>query len=234
MSKATSTSPPLTVVPDTLFYNVGGSLFRHVEAIFVSQRSRRFVIPLGPTRTALTGRTDEQLAHQIAQNQDAVAAFEESYARHGRDLLAMLTSRVPQIAEDIAQQTWLKVYNSLSRGIGDMTNFRGWLWTIARNAATDWLRRRPSTGLESLPEASGDDPPLLDQLAYKERRAAVRKCLEELQTAKPEFAAAIVAFLDGHSARAAAERLGITRDNFAKRKQRGIEALRRCVESKLR
>jgi RNA polymerase sigma-70 factor, ECF subfamily len=44
--------------------------------------------------------------------------------------------------EDIESEVWLSVTRSLSSFTGDEHDFRGWVFTIARRRAIDWVRRR--------------------------------------------------------------------------------------------
>ncbi len=70
-------------------------------------------------------------------------------------------------AEDIASETWAAVASSISRFDGNETQFRAWLFTVARRRAIDHFRRESrrwsvpvdptSFGTVSIP-ASGADP----------------------------------------------------------------------------
>jgi RNA polymerase sigma-70 factor (ECF subfamily) len=56
-------------------------------------------------------------------------------------LLRYLTYLVGSEAEDIASETWLQATRDLGKFRGGHGDFRGWLTTIARNRAMDYLRR---------------------------------------------------------------------------------------------
>src|ERR1700730_7449424 len=61
--------------------------------------------------------------------------------------------RQPAEAEDLFQQTWLRVVEKI-RSFDASRNFDAWLFTVARNLAIDHLRRiRP----QSLDEPLSDD-----------------------------------------------------------------------------
>jgi RNA polymerase sigma-70 factor (ECF subfamily) len=64
----------------------------------------------------------------------------------------------PHLAEDIAQETFVKIWRNLSRFRAG--NFRSWIYRIAINTAIDHARRaRPTVDIEDLPlAASGDNP----------------------------------------------------------------------------
>lgn len=56
-------------------------------------------------------------------------------------LLRYLSYLVGSEAEDIASETWLQATRDLGKFRGGHADFRGWITTIARNRAMDYLRR---------------------------------------------------------------------------------------------
>jgi RNA polymerase sigma-70 factor (ECF subfamily) len=98
--------------------------------------------------------------------------------------------RQPSEAEDLFQQTWLRVAEKI-RSFDASRNFDAWLFTLARNLAFDHLRRiRPS----SLDAPLGDDesgdtivsrmvsgePAPLDQLLARELSSRLGAALDSL------------------------------------------------------
>ena len=85
------------------------------------------------------------------------------------------------LAEDVAQEVFLKVYKALPSYRHDKP-FQHWLHRVAANAATDALRRRRPIvsleGLEQLPAASGADPQ--DVAARHDLQRAVRHAIANL------------------------------------------------------
>lgn len=75
-------------------------------------------------------------------------AFDEIVARHQESLLGFFfrQTRDRQLAEDLTQETLLRVYNQswdyLPRGA-----FRGWMFRVARNLLIDNVRRRAHDAL---------------------------------------------------------------------------------------
>lgn len=57
-------------------------------------------------------------------------------------LLRYLTVRSPDAREDVASETWVQVVRDLPGFGGSIDEFRGWLFTIARNRAIDQGRAR--------------------------------------------------------------------------------------------
>jgi len=79
-------------------------------------------------------------------------------------LLRYLRAREPYAAEDVASETWLRAARHLRTFQGNETEFRAWMFTLARNALVDWQRRalrRPISGApfdDDVDRAAGDDP----------------------------------------------------------------------------
>src|SRR5262245_23623506 len=109
------------------------------------------VLELGdlPVTTAPAGPGREALAATIR----AVAfgdrdAFARLYADYVRLVHAILLGRVPRRdVDDLVQEVFITAYQRI-RELRDPAAFGGWIATIARNRATDYLRRpREQEGL---------------------------------------------------------------------------------------
>ncbi|MBO0775723.1 MAG: RNA polymerase sigma factor [Actinobacteria bacterium] len=98
----------------------------------------------------------------------AAKGSEEAFRLLYRDIqprvLRYLRTLAGEDAEDVASETWLHVARDLKTFQGDLDAFRGWVATIARNRATDHLRRisrRPKPAMVTADEliylAAGDD-----------------------------------------------------------------------------
>lgn len=84
-------------------------------------------------------------------------AFERLYERYCGMVHGILLARVPRMdVEDLLQDVFLTVYRRLST-LREPAAFAGWLAMIARNRATDHIRRVPKT--EELPEDLAADNP---------------------------------------------------------------------------
>lgn len=79
-----------------------------------------------------------------------------------RYLVSILRDR--QTAEDVFQETWIRVLEQ-GRRYDPAHNFSTWLLTIARNLAIDHLRRKRPEALEDLPPA--DEPPVRGAGAFE-------------------------------------------------------------------
>ena len=137
--------------------------------------------------------TREQEAEVIrrVQNGDANAyeVLVTAYEKNVYNLALRMTGNA-QDAEDMAQEAFLKAYNSLDSFRGD-SKFSVWLYRIVSNVCLDFLRRqkrRPATSL-SVEDDEGEDVQLdipddsqspQELLERKLTREAVRQGLAQL------------------------------------------------------
>lgn len=94
--------------------------------------------PDRPLRLAPHDDADGQAA--LVRRADA-PAFLDLYRRHRADLLAFLVRylRDTTLAEDVLQETFVRVHANLDAA--PPCSFRAWVHRVARNVATDALRR---------------------------------------------------------------------------------------------
>lgn len=101
--------------------------------------------------------------------------------------------RDPAAAEDLFQQTWLRVAENIGR-YDPRRSFEAWLFSVSRNLAIDHLRRSApesldepredgATGAERLPAAGMD---ALERLLVRERVELVTAAMAELPAAYRE------------------------------------------------
>ena len=104
-------------------------------------------VPAAPPLTGAgqAGAARARQADLEAAIAEAASGSEEAFRLLYRDIqprvLRYLRSLVSDDAEDVASETWLHVSRDLKTFRGDLDAFRGWVATIARNRATDHLRR---------------------------------------------------------------------------------------------
>ncbi len=86
----------------------------------------------------------------------------------------------PALAEDIAQETFLKVWDNLPGFVPERSSsFRAWVLRIARNTAIDFYRqRRQSSELDERLEDGGPTPEV--QALRNERDRAVQEAIMRL------------------------------------------------------
>jgi RNA polymerase sigma-70 factor (ECF subfamily) len=130
---------------------------------------------------------DEQLMARLAMRD--IKAFEALYDRYGT-LVYSTALRVVgdvQLAEDIAQEVFLRIWRRPDHYVPQRGRFVTWLLSVARNGAVDQIRtrgrrrRHETAGDEAareLPADEGRDPALMAQLA--DERQKVRHALTNL------------------------------------------------------
>jgi RNA polymerase sigma-70 factor (ECF subfamily) len=178
--------------------------------------------------------SDGDLLQRCRQGDEA--AWRELVHRHTRrvfNLAYRFVGRVDE-AEDLTQEIFVKVYQSLGRYRADEGAFTTWLTTVARNQAIDNYRRRREERLRRNPDAevldhisSPEEGPLLS-LEREERVQLVHRGLRALP---PDLREPIVLCdLQGLPYEEAASVLGIPLGTVKSRINRGrIELAKRLL-----
>ena len=96
-------------------------------------------------------------------------ALSELISRHQNRLYRYLLRivRQPAEAEDLFQQTWLKVVEKI-RSFDASRNFDAWLFTLARNLAIDHLRRIRPQSLDEPLVNNSDNETVADRIPSKD------------------------------------------------------------------
>jgi RNA polymerase sigma-70 factor (ECF subfamily) len=106
----------------------------------------------------LAARTDQEIVVLARAGQEA--AYRELIRRYERPLFSLLYRMVRdrELAEDLAQETFIKVLNAIESYRPEY-KFSSWIFKIANNAAIDHLRRREldTLSLEGSPHAETPD-----------------------------------------------------------------------------
>jgi RNA polymerase sigma-70 factor (ECF subfamily) len=141
-----------------------------------------------------------------------VDAFEELMARTEGRILALAWRLLGDrhLAEDAAQETYLRIFRSLdSFRLGDP--FEPWMIRIAVNVCRDQARRRGPLPLpaETLDYLEGDAAPMgaEEAVLLQQRRAMVQRALADLPQA--ERAALVLRDLEGLATEEVARVLGV-------------------------
>ena len=134
-------------------------------------------------------------------------------------------------AEDLTQETFIRVFRSLSRFTPG--TFEGWLHRITTNLFLDMVRRRGRLRMEGLPEdtdrlpGGGPSPEQVFSEAHLD--PDLQSALDALA---PEFRAAVVLCdVEGLSYEEIAATLGVKLGTVRSRIHRGRQALRAALES---
>lgn len=157
-------------------------------------------------------------------------AFGALYDRFRPEILRYLLVRVRDrdVAEDLAQQVFLKAWQAIPRYQHRGAPFRAWLYRMAHNQMVDHFRAsRPTTDLEGvdLPE----DPEAEDRLLTAETHEALRAALDRLSEDHRQVL--VLRFLMEKSAREIGEIMGRKEVTVRGLQMRALQALRREIES---
>jgi RNA polymerase sigma-70 factor (ECF subfamily) len=135
----------------------------------------------------------------------AETAYRELLRRYERPVYALIYRMVRdrELAEDLTQETFVKVLNALDRYRPEY-KFSSWIFKIANNAAIDQLRRKEldTLSLEGGPDATtpdrieattlqvgsdGESP--LEELEARELGTAIERAVAQL---RPEYQSCII------------------------------------------
>lgn len=103
-------------------------------------------------------RTDAELIAAVAEGDRG--AFEELHRRYARSVLGIALRRIGDRgrAEDATQETFASIWRSAARFDPERGEATSWLYTVARNAVVDGLRRRREPPVDEAPDLPATDP----------------------------------------------------------------------------
>jgi RNA polymerase sigma-70 factor, ECF subfamily len=189
----------------------------------IGELTMRWEVPVG---------VEAEIAQLRRGDLNALSALLARYQnRLYRYLLRIV--RDPATAEDLFQQTWLRVAEKI-RSFDPKRNFEAWFFALARNLAIDHLRRvRP----ESLDEPAGGedsaaastllrsaDPPVIETLVTAERVAHLADAMTNLPVVYREVLT--LRFEEEMKLEEIAEVMGSPLSTVKTRLRRGLENLR--------
>ncbi len=159
--------------------------------------------------------------------------FKELIERHQKMVYAIAWSQLGnvELAEEAAQQTFVKAYSSLS-SLQDAGKFRSWLATIARNASISLgrLRRRELSNSKRW-----DIQPVVERSGISEERASLTDELRATVASLPDLHRQVITlfYLEDQSIKHVAETLAISESAVKTRLNRARKMLRRELERRL-
>lgn len=117
-------------------------------------------------------------------------SFQEIIRRYERPVFNLIyrVVRNPTLAEDVAQDAFLKAFRNLA-SFDANRRFSSWMFRIANNAALDALRRRKADPLVQAEAAEPAIPPPADPVEAAALGEAIDAALHVL---RPEWRAAVV------------------------------------------
>jgi len=139
-----------------------------------------------------------------------------------------------ELAEEVHQATFVQAHDALPR-FRRRSTLKTWLFGIARHRSLDAIKkrrrfRRRFTQVETLPEPATADAEAEDGLVARDRRAALRSCLETL--APRVRSAVLLRYQEGFSYVDMARVSGDRPPTLQARVSRALPVLRRCLEER--
>ena len=194
-------------------------------------------LPSAPRRASIsavsdaTTVTDAELIERIATRDHE--AFAELHRRYARAVLGLALRRLGDRgrAEDAAQEAFTSIWRSAGRYDAARGPGAPWLYTVARNAIVDGLRRTPEPAAET-PELPSPEPGPAEQAESAWAAWQVHRALETL--APPEREVIELAYWSGLSQSEVAAFLGIPLGTVKTRTRSALSHLATALEEERR
>jgi RNA polymerase sigma-70 factor (ECF subfamily) len=160
-------------------------------------------------------------------------AFARLYAATRAKLYGVVVRilRREDLAQEVLQETYLKVWQSA----GQFDPLRAapitWLVAIARNRAIDLLRRRTETSIEEEPEAvevASDNPDPLERREFSEELQRMLACIGRLPQERQRLV--LLAYYNGWSRDQLAAELATPVNTIKTWLRRSLVEIRECLD----
>jgi RNA polymerase sigma-70 factor (ECF subfamily) len=199
-------------------------------AIEVPQPRLR-AVPSDPAPQPPLEASDAELLARVGERDRE--AFEILYGRYVRPVFSLALRRLGDRghAEDAVQEAFAAIWRSASTYRPERGAAGGWLYTVARNAIVDRLRRNGPASDAELPELMSSDPGPDKQAEDSFVSWRVHRALEELQTREREVIE--LAYWSGMSQSEVAEYLGLPLGTVKTRTRSGLAKLASVLEGEL-
>lgn len=159
----------------------------------------------------MSGQHDEELAKRLQQRDPQAMA--DLYDRFGRLVYSVILAIVRDagVAEDLVQETFLRVWNRMNAFEAGKGALGPWLLAIARNRAIDYIRSVQSRMQRNTYEFDAREHPSLfvdmeKDVLNSDSARAIRKALEKLTENQRKVIE--LAYYEGLSQTEMAERMG--------------------------
>jgi RNA polymerase sigma-70 factor (ECF subfamily) len=178
----------------------------------------------GPTLDS----SDAELLQRVGEGDRE--AFELLYRRYVRPLFGLALRRLGDRghAEDAVQEAFAAIWRSASTYRPERGAAGGWLYTVARNAIVDRLRRNGLSTDAELPELVSSEPGPPERAEDSYVSVRVHRALEELQPREREVIE--LAYWSGMSQSEVADYLGLPLGTVKTRTRSGLARLASLLE----
>src|ERR1700761_3269763 len=160
------------------------------------------------------------------------AAFERLYSATRAKLYGVLLRILgtPELADDVMQETYLKVWKMAGRFDPTIASPITWMVAIARNRAIDIVRKRADVSVEDSPEAmsvAAEAPPPLARREMTEELRRLLACLGKLDPEKQRIV--LLAYYSGWSREQLSAKLDIPVNTIKTWLRRSLLEIRECM-----
>lgn len=195
---------------------------------------------VSPDETAYSGLDDEELMQRLAYRD--LVAFRALYDRYGNLVYsaALRVVRDAQIAEDMVQEIFLRIWRKPESYVAQRGRFVTWLTSVTRNRAVDEVRSRgrrfrhetasPEEQERELPSSEQDDPALTAELS--DQRRLILAALKQIPPEQREIIE--LAYFGGLTQQEIAERLSQPLGTVKTRIRLGMQKLRAALTPELK
>jgi len=199
-------------------------------AIEVPQPRLR-AVPSEPAPAAPVDPSDAELLARVGERDRE--AFEIIYGRYVRSVFGLALRRIGDRghAEDAVQEAFTAIWRSASTYRPERGAAGGWIYTVARNAIVDRLRRNGPSVDAGLPELASEEPGPAQQAEDSDVAFRVHRALEELQPREREVIE--LAYWSGMSQSEVAEYLHLPLGTVKTRTRSGLARLATALEGEL-
>lgn len=175
--------------------------------------------------TLIAQRVRQLLVRESGLSEDA---FIYLYQRHLDRVFNYVRYRLgPEEAEDVTADIFVRAWTRRQSYDPRKGTPETWLWAIARNAVTDWLRRRRLVRVELPPDLPAADDPL-GEINREEEWQRVMLALVRLPLVDQEIIA--LRFGAGHTNRTIAAMMELGEANVAQRLRRALRKMRTYLQ----
>jgi len=195
---------------------------------------------VSPDETAYTGLDDEELMQRLVYRD--LRAFRALFDRYGNLVYsaALRVVRDAQIAEDMVQEIFLRIWRKPESYVAQRGRFVTWLTSVTRNRAVDEIRSRgrrfrhetasPEEQERELPAPDTNDPALTAELA--DQRRLILAALAQIPQEQRQIIE--LAYFGGFTQQEIAQRLSQPLGTVKTRIRLGMQKLRVALTPELK
>ena len=195
---------------------------------------------VSPDETAYTGLDDEELMQRLLYRD--LRAFRALFDRYGNLVYsaALRVVRDAQIAEDMVQEIFLRIWRKPESYVAQRGRFVTWLTSVTRNRAVDEIRSRgrrfrhetasPEEQERELPAPDTNDPALTAELA--DQRRLILVALAQIPQEQRQIIE--LAYFGGFTQQEIAQRLSQPLGTVETRIRLGMQKLRVALTPELK